>query len=47
MGSLGFPIHLGSVGAGVSAMRRARARLRRRLAIWLTAVATVGHVVTG
>jgi hypothetical protein len=47
MGSLGVPIHLREARAGVSAMRRARARLRRWLAIWLTTASTVGHIVTG
>jgi hypothetical protein len=41
MGSLGVPIHLVHPRDGVLAMRRARARLRRRLAIWLTTAWTV------
>ena len=36
MGRPGVPIHPLHPRDGVSAMRRARARLRRRLAIWLT-----------
>ena len=44
MGSLGVPIHPLHARDGVSVMRRARARLRRRLAIWL-ATATAANAV--
>ena len=47
MGSVGVSIRLEHTHEGVSYLRRARARLRRRLAIWLTTVTTVGHVLAG
>ena len=43
MGSHGVSIRRTTAHAGVSAMRRARARLRRRLAFWLKAVTATGH----
>jgi hypothetical protein len=47
MGSLGIFIRRTTAREGVSAMRRARARLRRRLAFWLKTVTAVGHVLPG
>jgi hypothetical protein len=47
MGRRGVSIQLATLRDGMSAMRRARARLRRRLAIWLKAVTAVGHVLPG
>ncbi len=47
MGSHGVSIRRTTARDGISAMRRARARRRRRLAIWLKGVTTVRHVLPG
>jgi hypothetical protein len=47
MGNRGISIRRTKAHDGLSAMRRARARLRRRLAFWLKAVIAVGQVLPG
>ena len=47
MGNFRVSIRRAKARDGVSSMRRARARLRRRLAIWLKAAVAVGQVLPG